>query len=1222
MDTRSIWHVQHPFWLDRIFYFPTAVGCREAALDDDGDDDDDDDDGDDDDDDDAMRESDVEFARDNARRARYGATRADDDVEDSNAPIAGGRRRAMAMTMIALVVATMCAMFGVRVGHGRGYALGSRERALSLTSTPTGTGSETRGVYGGDAREEVAALGGCRYSYRCWRNSFNNLANEVNDYKNQVASLTNDVTWLQDQLTSYKNGLSSMTTLASAKNSKLITSDLKSALSDAINAVDTLARTGVQAADDAVKNRLSSLTTLESVKNSPLISSTLKNAVSDAMNAVNAIQQLASATTIQAVDDLNILPGAIENIIHQAQNALESVANGLENKLESLVASIWGGLLDLDADRLVEIVSKSFEGLFQGMFSASSSASLGKAENERAANKSKLLSNLRDELHRAFRGEELTTVRDNNSQAHLGGPSGSGACHTISLSVFEDYEQPMPLMPWPEKFASDSSAPNSLTIKFPEFYFELCQKLNKFNVPTAVAVGLVKAFGDMFQAMFKVLLDESGIPPIIQNVKELGNTFGFNAGRKLLSLSSAQKSDILKQHAELRQRLEKSEAVFFSEVAALHEIFHHPEGFSQPFIARLGEASREIRSVSYSETPRLGSPKTFQGVLKEFQEDLQKALSKMGDVEFSTTTTLTFGIKMGLDVSHTLFKEGDILKDFLDVDDSSVSQVKVIPIFPALSVAIDMEAELALPYFFRAEVAGHFEFDVGISYPITLKLGKKPMITFSLPEVTVKNTNTGYIVSGLQVGVVSQVPKAYFALCTGPICAGVQASARQDVYIGVDVFAQKQSSENNTCFVGPETLRAMWTDWDYKTSTRNACNRSLAGMGGYLQIPKTEVAAGVYLKPLPILDAEPLAGSEDASSDGLQADPAVLIADFTPLINKVYSSEGDWYVSELFHACSSAKSGVNATGCEESCQFTPSAPTPTPPDFPSSLESLQNNFMDNPVCQRGSSFLEETSSVSCATADDVQPLDVTWTGLYMGSDHNAGKQSIYVLSSAVGETQYIALRRSGVYCKMINFVISEDNGQCTYKVNSAGYTGTKDAPCTATTRTEVIAQWYARNKMAVVTGPGDKGYGLKSLKYSMFSKPKFSEEAPLVSCSSVDDVQPLDAMWTGSYVGSDQNVDKQSIYVLSSAAGETQYIALRRSGVYCKMINFVISENNGQCTYKVNSAGYTGTKDAPCTAATRTEVIAEWNARTNMNLVTGPGDKGYGLKSIYYRRFG
>ena len=205
---------------------------------------------------------------------------------------------------------------------------------------------------------------------------------------------------------------------------------------------------------------------------------------------------------------------------------------------------------------------------------------------------------------------------------------------------------------------------------------------------------------------------------------------------------------------------------------------------------------------------------------------------------------------------------------------------------------------------------------------------------------------------------------------------------------------------------------------------------------------------------------------------------------------------------------------------------------------------------------------------------------------------------------------------------MINFVISENNGQCTYKVNSAGYTGTNDAPCTATTRFEVIAQWNARNTQTLVTGPGDEGYGLKSLKYSMFSKPKFSEEAPLVSCSSVDDVQPLDAMWTGLYMGSDHNAGKQSIYVLSSAVGETQYIALRRSGVYCKMINFVISENNGQCTYKVNSAGYTGTNDLPCTAATRTEVIAEWNARTNMNLVTGPGDEGYGLKSIYYRRFG
>ena len=102
---------------------------------------------------------------------------------------------------------------------------------------------------------------------------------------------------------------------------------------------------------------LSRLTTLQSVKDSRLFrNQDLQNSISTAINAVNTLQALSTATDISTIEKLNVLPNAIENIIDSAQSTLSNIATGLERKLESLVASIWGGLLDLDANELVNMV--------------------------------------------------------------------------------------------------------------------------------------------------------------------------------------------------------------------------------------------------------------------------------------------------------------------------------------------------------------------------------------------------------------------------------------------------------------------------------------------------------------------------------------------------------------------------------------------------------------------------------------------------------------------------------------------------------------------------------------------------------------------------------------------------------------------------------------------------------------------------------------------------
>ena len=860
-----------------------------------------------------------------AHRTRYGATTraaSDDDGDGTltrgswvttTAP--AGARVKRVLWVLALAVSAIVAVWAT-LARESGVAHPGHERSplpLALAAAIGQAPHEIDRVDEMDRTSTATAMLGCGVNWRCWKNRGNDALDQVRNLQSQVMNLQRD-------LRRYTDGFNS-------------------------------------------------LTTLQSVKDSPLIpSQALKNAISTAMNAVNTLQELSTATDISTIENLNILPNVIENIIDSAQSTLESISTGLKRKLESLVASIWGGLLDLDPEQLVNMVENSFQDLFEGAFSASGSASLGQAEKERAASKSKLLSDLREELRRAFRGEELVGASTKSQHSHLG--SSSGACHTLEFSVIPDYTGPTYLMPWPSKYADDSTAPNSLVIKFPSLYVKLCQKLDKFNLPVKVARDLIQAFGDMFEAMFAALYEESGIPSIINNVKNLGETFGFNTGRRLLSLSDAQKYDILKKHAELRQQLEKSEAVFFRELTALHDVFHHPDGFSEAFMSRLGEASKEARVASAAESSHLGSANTFEGIFREFKEKLKEALDSMGDMELKTTTTMTFGIKMGLDVSHTLFREGEIITEFF-TDENSKSAVLLFPVMPGMLVAMDFEAELALPYFFRAEVAGHFDFDVSVSIPLTVTLSKNPSVVFNAAEITVKDTTTGYVVSGLQIGVVSQLTKAFIALCAGPVCAGVEATARQDVYVGIDVFAQKQSSEN-TCFVGPNTLRAMWTDWDYSQATRNACQASLVGMGGYLQIPKTKITAGVYIKPIP--------------TDAIPVQPNVLIEDLTQHIKRVYSSDGDWHVAELFHACSSAKSSLaHSAVCDTSCQFTPSPSVPEPTDISKLLASVQSNFVQGNAALKVPMGSTQTIQKSFHLTSDWSDVGITGEDLASGT---------------------------------------------------------------------------------------------------------------------------------------------------------------------------------------------------------------------------------------------
>ena len=154
-----------------------------------------------------------------------------------------------------------------------------------------------------------------------------------------------------------------------------------------------------------------------------------------------------------------------------------------------------------------------------------------------------------------------------------------------------------------------------------------------------------------------------------------------------------------------------------------------------------------------------------------------------------------------------------------------------------------------------------------------------------------------------------------------------------------------------------------------------------------------------------------------------------------------------------------------------------------------------------PACKPDQAFTEQTGTVACESIDDFKPTAATWWGTWINSSvpissteaTAAGmSHSFHELSSTATNKKYIAMRKTNQHCKMVEIDVTKVGGNCNYSIKDAGYTGmdgggTSGTACTATTDAEVVAQWAAKTAVPTArTAATDAGYGLKSIKYSMY----------------------------------------------------------------------------------------------------------------------------------------
>ena len=657
---------------------------------------------------------------------------------------------------------------------------------------------------------------------------------------------------------------------------------------------------------DEMMSAVDSLSKLQNVKSvsdlvdatSALIPKSVVDELSSTIDSAAAFTKLASEETIDGVLQLKVLPNVLQQTLEDAQDALENVANHLQSEVKDLLKHVWGEIAS-SANELVEIVEDSVKGI---VGTSTSSAELSAALRSRH---SAMIDDVHEGVAAAFRGEKVLTRRASASvSARLGGgdddddESLGKRCLKVSLSCHDDEEYPMP---WPEKFENISEAPGSLVVDFPDLAFALCAEIQEFKVSSKVGERLVSAFGDMFEAFFTALYEESGLDDIVDDIKKLGNG-KFFSGRRRRLLSEDDAKTLMRAHEDIKTRLSRAEGFVLKELVRLSDRVHrHPFEVMTP------------RDVS-----RLGGKNAFEKVFDDFADDMESALRLMAD---TTSGKIEFTLRVETETSVTMkmgmTKTGDFLKDHLDLD-TSVSGTRVFVIYAGLSIALDYEFTLEMPYYFKAEAEGTVGIAVTVEFPVVVELSKNPSVSFSSPTVEAKNTLTASIVTGLQIGAVATLEKAFVALCGGTVCVGPRLHARQDIYVGLDAYAQLN------CDSGPAELAPMWSEtYEYSDATKNKCTGSLAGVGAYLQIPTTsEIEVPIMLLPMPTSGggaggtASAMKSSSSAARLGLEAPNCTLdvdfgsisevLYDFTDAVNglSVFKSD-NYHAQDLFAECTS-----------------------------------------------------------------------------------------------------------------------------------------------------------------------------------------------------------------------------------------------------------------------------------------------------------------------------
>ena len=681
-----------------------------------------------------------------------------------------------------------------------------------------------------------------------------------------------------------------------------------------------------------------------------LIPQVFKNGISHALDVIHELRSDAASlvndvgSTLREVDaiidDATELVAAITDAPEKLFNTIldkviptnaEALANALKipdfNATASLGASAPSVLLPEHENQLRSIIR----------------ASLGVEPLE--PNTVESVSEHHERLAREARGAEPA----------LGGDD-EGACVPLEISPFKEFARLTSYeMPWPEKLKNDRYAPDALEINLPAFTFQWCVNL-EFRFPLQAAQALVDAFiysfGDVIRAAIVAGLDAVDavkmsqikdlaqraktqlqcVANVVNDVQNLANDLDSAFSRRLLAEESAafgcapslgltandlthealvdpasllnaklrgardEARALVETHASLKERhMAQIEDSVFASVSMLQHVF------SRSDLGALGPDGEPVNHLGHVVAAKLG----FN--LDASKERFERAMRKMKGVTFGFTLTQKMNFQTGVKVRDSLFRHGDLL-DIFDPDrkmrDSTSLVEAGVPSVPLVSAYSGIDMGIAMPYFFKADAAGEYSFEVEVETKAFFGImhGKVGSKTYD-PVTSVRNSISGSIGASLQVGASLELREFTAGVCVLFVCTGPRMYVKQDVFLGFDVLAGGAAGKAN-CVYGPTELRTTFTDWDYSKNDKKRCRLRERGsflLGGYMQIPR--MAASVTL-------------TTSLGTHGPGFDKPWHDFEIEKLMYGEVAGEGNFYLNKLFDPVCSSAGGTKLQTCE------------------------------------------------------------------------------------------------------------------------------------------------------------------------------------------------------------------------------------------------------------------------------------------------------------------
>jgi len=124
----------------------------------------------------------------------------------------------------------------------------------------------------------------------------------------------------------------------------------------------------------------------------------------------------------------------------------------------------------------------------------------------------------------------------------------------------------------------------------------------------------------------------------------------------------------------------------------------------------------------------------------------------------------------------------------------------------------------------------------------------------------------------------------------------------------------------------------------------------------------------------------------------------------------------------------------------------------------------------------------------------------------------------------------------------------------------------------------------------------------------------------LGACEKPGDYVPKAAQYHGSWFSPKDPVrHEENIFKMNSTDTTDTYVVAHQSpDDWCKMVQFDITKEGGDCKYKLTDVGYSTSPTAASTCETIDEVRSHWENKNNTTIANNNSEGGYGIETLWY----